>query len=566
MDSGPWRGDPDGYIVHPMLRPKTVAHRQFQVDIAASCIEKNTLVVIPTGLGKTVIAALVIAEKMVRDGGRALFLAPSRPLADQHSKTLSSLVAQGPVACLTGTEGRKKRGAKWKFYPIIAATPQVAYNDIRAGLLPRDFSVVVFDEAHRAVGDYAYVPLSKELRDRCPSALFLGLTASPGHELDHVEEVCRNLFVENVVIRSREDADVAPYVQDMTIEWIEVQPTEVIVKVSGYLTKYYHERLHQIRKYGFLRSRKDSQVRIKDLNEVAGQVFARQKQGRAPYLFQASRQVNLARMALHTILCIERQGVDTFMKFVEPKLAKGRAKADASFVKDPRVQRAYKAAKRWKGASHPKLEPLLKVIGEQTGRKPGSKVIVFAELRDTVEFLVSLIRSSGVRVERFTGQSSREGRKGMTQRQQREALRRFVSAEFQVLCATSIAEEGLDVPQVDLVVFYEPVASDVRLIQRKGRTGRDSPGRVVILTTDRTADEGYLHAGIRREKQMKRMVKRLAEDGIRGGASPAAQESSVESRVGPQTKVESVQRTIEDYGDGGASRRRSSRLHGNSFS
>jgi ERCC4-related helicase len=72
----------------------------------------------------------------------------------------------------------------------------------------------------------------------------------------------------------------------------------------------------------------------------------------------------------------------------------------------------------------------------------------------------------------------------------------------------------------------------------------------VILTTDRTADEGYLHAGIRREKQMKRMVKRLAEDGIRGGATPAAQESSVESRVGPQTKVESVQRTIEDYGGG----------------
>ena len=550
MDSGPWRGDPDGYIVHPMLRPKTVTLRRFQVDIAASCIEKNTLVVIPTGLGKTVIAALVIAEKMVRDGGRALFLAPSRPLADQHSKTLSSLVARGPVACLTGTEGRKKRGAKWKFYPIIAATPHVAYNDIRAGLLPKDFSVVVFDEAHRAVGDYAYVPLSKELRDRCPSALFLGLTASPGYELDHVEEVCRNLFVENVVIRSREDADVAPYVQDMTIEWIEVQPTEVIVKVSGYLTKYYHERLHQIRKYGFLRNRKNSQVRIKDLNEAAGQAFKRQKQGRAPYLFQASRQVNLARMALHSILCIQRQGVDTFMKFVEPKLAKGRAKADASFVKDPRVQRAHKAAKRWKGASHPKLEPLLKVIGEQTGRKPSSKVIVFAELRDTVEFLVSLIRSSGVRVERFTGQSSREGRKGMTQKQQRDTLRRFASAEFQVLCATSIAEEGLDIPQVDLVVFYEPVASDVRLIQRKGRTGRDSPGRVVILTTDRTADEGYLHAGIRREKQMKRMVKRLAEDGIRGGATPAAQESSVESRVGPQTKVESVQRTIEDYGGG----------------
>ncbi|MGQ9587440.1 MAG: helicase-related protein [Thermoplasmata archaeon] len=552
MDSGAWTGDSDGYIVHAVLRPKAVALRQFQVDIAATCIERNTLVVIPTGLGKTVIAALVVAEKMARDGGRALFLAPSRPLADQHSKTLSSIVARGPVACLTGTEGQKKRSTKWRSYPIVAATPQVAHNDIRAGLLPRDFSVVVFDEAHRAVGDYAYVQLAKELRALCPSALFLGLTASPGHELDHVEEVCRNLFIENVVLRSREDADVSPYVQDMTIEWVEVQPTEVIVKVSDLLTKYYHERLHQIRKYGFLRDRKNSQVRIKDLNAVAGQIFKRQTQGRAPYLFQASRQVNLARTALHSILCIERQGVDSFLKFIEPKLAKDRSKADASFVKDRRVQRAYRAAKRWKGTSHPKLEPLLKVIAEQTRRKAGSKVIVFAELRDTVEHLESLIRSNGVRVERFVGQGSREGRKGMTQRQQRETLRRFASGEFQVLCATSIAEEGLDVPQVDLVVFYEPVASDVRLIQRKGRTGRDSPGRVVILTTDRTADEGYLHAGIRRERRMKRMVKRLAQEGIRGDAKATEQESVVEPRATASGNSAAVQRTIDDYDESAA--------------
>ena len=550
MDRGYWAASSDDYIEHPMLRPKTVAFRQFQVDIAAACVGKNTLVVIPTGLGKTVIAALVIAEKMHRDGGRVLFLAPSRPLVDQHAKTLSSLIAHGPVACLTGTECRKRRGAKWKSYPIISATPQVAYNDILADLVPRDLSIIVFDEAHRAVGDYAYVPLSKELKARCPSALFLGLTASPGHELDHVEEVCKNLFIENVVIRSREDDDVAAYVQDMAVEWIEVQPSEVIVKISNYLKKYYHERLHQIRRYGFLRNRKDSQVRIKDLNEVAGQAFNRQKGAHAPYLFQAARQVSLARTALHSVLCVEREGLHSFIRFIEPKLAKGRSKIDASFVKDLRIQRAYRAAKRWKGTSHPKIEPLLRVVSGQTGKKPDSKVIVFAELRDTVDILVSLIGSSGVRVERFTGQGSREGRKGMTQNQQRDTLKRFVSGEFQVLCATSIAEEGLDVPQVDLVVFYEPVASDVRLIQRKGRTGRDAPGRVVILTTDKTADEGYLYAGLRREKQMRRMVKRLAKEGIKGDARPAPQESSAEPQISALRRP-ATQQTIDDFRHGG---------------
>jgi ERCC4-related helicase len=548
MNAGPWIGDSDGYVFHAMLRPKTIAFRQFQVDIAASCIQKNTLVVIPTGLGKTVIAALVIAQKTAVDGGRVLILAPSRPLADQHSRMLSSILARGPVVCLTGTEGQRKRSTRWRSYPVITATPQVAHNDLRAGLLVGDFSVVVFDEAHRAVGDYTYVPLAKELRALCPSVLFLGLTASPGHELDHVEEVCRNLFIENVVIRSREDSDVASYVQEMAIEWIEVQPTEVILNVSDYLTKYYNERLHRIRKYGFLRNRKNSQVRIKDLNEVAGQIFVRQKQGRAPYLFQASRQVSLARTALHANLCVQREGVDSFLKFVEPKLAKGRSKTNASFVTDPRVLRAYRSAKRWKGTSHPKLEPLVKVITAQIASKAGSKVIVFAELRDTVEFLESLMRSKDIRVERFTGQGSREGRKGMTQKQQREILNRFAAGGFQVLCATSIAEEGLDVPQVDLVVFYEPVASDVRLIQRKGRTGRDAPGRVVILTTDRTADEGYLLAGIRREKRMKRMVKRLAKEGIRSSETPATEKSVVEPKAVVPSKAGVIQRTMDDFG------------------
>lgn len=418
------------------------------------------------------------------------------------------------VACLTGTENQRKRARRWQTRKVIAATPQVALNDLRAGFLPEDISIVVFDEAHRAVGDYAYVPLSRELRALAPSALFLGLTASPGHEIEHIEDVCSNLFMQRVVLRSRDDADVVPYVQETAIEWIEVQPSEVITKVSGYLTKHYFERLNKIRKYGFLRNRKNTQVRIQDLNEASAQVFARQQAGRAPHLFQAMRQISLARTSLHALLCIERQGVDSFLKFVEPKLKPGRKKIDASFVNDPKVQRAYKAAKRWKGPSHPKLEPLVRVASEQLARKSDSKVIVFAELRDTVDFLVALFSSKDIEVERFTGQGGRRGRKGMTQKQQREALVRFARGDFQVLCSTSIAEEGLDIPQVDLVVFYEPVASDVRLIQRKGRTGRDAPGKVIILTTDKTIDEAYLWAGLKREKRMNRMVKEMTRSAL----------------------------------------------------
>jgi len=518
----PWTVDDKGNLKHPLLKPDTVEYRQFQTDIAQEVLTGNSLVVIPTGLGKTLIAALVIAERISQHGGKALFLAPSRPLADQHASTLEHVLTIGGVVCLTGTESQKKRSGRWGTRRIFAATPQVAVNDMAKGMLPRDLTVVVFDEAHRAVGDYSYVPLAKFIRSASPDALFLGLTASPGHELDHIEEVCANLFIKNVILRSREDPDVAPYVQKTDVDWIEVHPSEIIIKISTYVTKFYHERLNSVRKFGFLRDRKNTQVRIQDLNNVWGQIFARRKSGSAPYLFQASRQVNLARSAHHAVLCIERQGVDSFLKFLEPKLKPGRTKTDASFMKDADIKKAYNAGKRWKGPSHPKIEPLVKVVKEQLAKKADSKMIVFAELRDTVEYLTSLFKADGIKVEHFVGQSGGQKRKGMTQKQQREALARFGSGEFNVLCATSIAEEGLDVPQVDLVVFYEPVASDVRLIQRKGRTGRDAPGSVIILTTDKSADERFLWSGLKRERRMKRLVKRLSETTLERAAMEMA--------------------------------------------
>ncbi len=514
METQPWKVEESGFLSHPLLRPETVKYRRFQTDIAAEALTGNTLVVTPTGLGKTIIAALVIAERLAQVGGKALFLAPSRPLADQHATTLDKVLTVGSTVCLTGGEGQRKRAGRWSTRRIFAATPQVAVNDMKKGLLPNDLSVVVFDEAHRAVGDYSYVVLAKELRTLCPQVLFLGLTASPGHEIEHIEEVCANLFTRNVILRSRDDIDVAPYVERTDVDWIEVQPSEIIYKVSGHLTKYYQERLNSIRKFGFLRNRKNTQVRIQDLNATSGQIFAMRKRGGAPYLFQASRQVALARTAHHALLCIERQGVDSFVKFLEPKMKPGRNRFEATFMNNENVKKAFNAAKRWKGPSHPKLEPLIATVKQQVLTKPASKVIVFAELRDTVEFLVKLIRKEGIKVEHFVGQGTRQARKGMTQKEQRDALSRFSSASFQVMCATSIAEEGLDVPQVDLVIFYEPVASDIRLIQRKGRTGRDAPGKVVILTTDKTADERYLHSGLKREKKMTRLVKKMAEKSL----------------------------------------------------
>ena len=518
-----------------VLRADRIQERTYQTQLAEEARRANSLLVLPTGLGKTVIACLVIAAKVAESGGRALILAPSRPLADQHRRTMESFLEAGPVALLTGSESPRRRGTLWRGRQLLSATPQTAINDAKRGFVPSDLSVVVFDEAHRAVGDYSYVEFAAWLRINCPDSLVLGLTASPGHEIEHIEEVCRNLGISQVLIRTRDDPDVAPYVAPVEVGWIEVQPSDVILKIASYLTKRLHESLNKLRRYGFLRDRKNVQVRIQDLNAVAAQIFARRQAGdRKPYLFQASRQLSLARMAMHAANTVQREGVDAFRKFVAPKLGPTRGKTDASFVNDDRVARAVKLAAKWKGATHPKIEPLVRLLKE--GPEAGWKVIVFAELRDTVDFLVGLSREQGVRAERFTGQGTRDGRKGMTQAQQRAILGQFSAGEFPVLCATSIAEEGLDIPQVDMVIFFEPVASDIRLIQRSGRTGRDAPGRVVILTTDRSLDERYLWSGLKREKRMKRLVRKLAVAGIEGFArSPPPPAAPPKARVTQST-------------------------------
>jgi len=115
----------------------------------------------------------------------------------------------------------------------------------------------------------------------------------------------------------------------------------------------------------------------------------------------------------------------------------------------------------------------------------------------------------GVNPVRFVGQAKRGADKGLSQREQRALLDAFRSGMYNVLVATSVAEEGLDIPSVDLVVFYEPVPSEIRWIQRRGRTGRFGRGRVVILVAKGTRDQAYYWSARIKERKMLEEMKRL---------------------------------------------------------
>ena len=116
-----------------------------------------------------------------------------------------------------------------------------------------------------------------------------------------------------------------------------------------------------------------------------------------------------------------------------------------------------------------------------------SKAIVFAQYRRMVATIEATLNrhSPIIQARSFVGQAASNGAAGMNQEEQRELVEQFRSSdgECNVLVATSIGEEGLDIGEVDIIVQYDCVSSHIRSVQRIGRTGRKRDGRAIQLVS-----------------------------------------------------------------------------------
>jgi len=498
------------HVDHPLLRREAIEKRAYQVNIAAACLERSTLVVLPTGMGKTVVAALVIAERLKQKGGRVLFLAPTKPLVEQHATYLRDVLLAGDVAVFTGEKPPEDRELEWRECKIVCSTPQVIENDLRYGRIALDeVSLIVFDEAHRAVGDYAYVDVAKAYRE--VGGLALAITASPGSEVERILEVCANLGITGVEIRTEFDADVVEYVKGIEVQKVFVDVPEDSSRARDFLRGALEEQIASLRNLGFLKDAPRPTTR--DLLAVGREVRAiLDGGGQAPGpAYRAATVQALAMKINHAIELVETQGVEALANFVD-RIREGHAKADRAFLAHPKVVAAL-AATASGSPEHPKVKKALWIVREQFMAKPDSRVILFTHYRDMAAIMErELAKIPGIKPVRFVGQASRRGDEGLSQKEQVEILERFRAGEHNVVVATSVAEEGLDIPQVDLVVFYEPVPSEIRTIQRRGRTGRRYEGRVAVLVTRDTRDEAYLYSARRKERKMHAELDRLRRD------------------------------------------------------
>jgi len=252
----------------------------------------------------------------------------------------------------------------------------------------------------------------------------------------------------------------------------------------------------------------------------------------------------------HALERLETQGVEPFVQYVERVAAKEKlGRGERAFLKVPQLVEGLAGAKEIlataHSTSHPKLDALLDLVREEFARprERPPRILVFAQFRDTIQGIRAALDANGWSAGRFVGQSTRDADDpGMSQAEQTAVLGEFRVGKFPILVASSVAEEGLDVPDVDLVVFFESVPSEIRAIQRRGRTGRSSLGRVVLLLTRETRDVGYQKAEERREEAMVRIVRRLSRDSRRARAGDAATPESDGEAAGSNGPAETAPR------------------------
>jgi len=480
------------FIERKYVKKDSIEKRDYQVNLANQAISENCIVVLPTGLGKTAIALQVISEYLSKGTGGALFLAPTRVLVNQHYEFLKENLTLDDISLITGEDTIQKRTKLWN-NSVICATPEIAKNDLDRGIVSSDqFNLVIFDEVHRTVGDYAYSGIAERFVDS--NTRIVGMTATLPSEKEKATEILTKLKIESVAERTEDSPDVKPYTQETNTEWINVELPPELKTIQTLLKSALDQRYDTLRGNGIKLAEQQS---LSALLRIRQFVLNQNRRSAKP-LFTAIR--------IHYALNIlEAHGITPFLKFCERAKAKKGAGVKELFEVDPNFTRAVQLAKdaQSKGIEHSKI-PKLKDIIESV---PG-KALIFTSYRDSVDLIYNKLTELGVSAGILIGKA---GETGLKQKKQIETVQKFRDGLFDVLIATRVGEEGLDIAEVNQVIFYDNVPSSVRFIQRRGRTGRKDTGKLVVLIAKNTIDETYYWIGKRKMSASKAMGDKMTK-------------------------------------------------------
>ena len=499
-------------INHPFLIPNEIEGRGYQLKALNTILDTSSLLVLPTGSGKTPIELMAIADRLFQfPEKKALLIAPTNPLLDQHYKDSKKLlnIPSDSIAMINGSINWEKREKIIENAKLILATPQVIRNDVNRGSLSlSNYSIIVLDEAHHSTGNHAMAQVADMYLEQSTSGLLIGATASPGSTETAIVNLTKRLDSHRIFSMQRNDPLIKPYTTELDSNVILLDLPKKIEDLVAPLKKWLEDMVEKLQRSGvYLHKGVITTSGLNDAMKRASRLIDRNNQ----YGWKAIKITADSIRVLQLINLLTTQGIISTRKYMERSVMqfeKGEKKL-GRFVQKKEFITLQKELMNMKEI-HNKIETVLELVKEQIKLDPKSRIIVFSSLRDSARSIsIALNSLTEINATPFIGQSSKEGDEGMNQKQQINTLNKFREGELNVLVATSVGEEGLDIPSADRVIFFEPVASEIRTIQRRGRTGRHREGHIFILVSKDTRDEGIRFAAAAKEVRMHRILNRV---------------------------------------------------------
>lgn len=502
--------------------------RDYQFSIVRNGLFNNTLVALPTGLGKTFIAATVMLNyyRWTKDA-KIIFVAPTKPLASQQVEACLNVagIPRSDATLLTGEIAPSLREGEWEKRRLFFMTPQTLQNDLSKGYAdPKSVVLLVIDEAHRATGDYAYVKVVEFLRRFNQSFRVLALTATPGSTVEGVQEVIDSLGISTIEIRTEESIDIRQYVHAREVDQVVLEASDEMQQIQDLFSKTLRPLCNKLSQVNKWLARDPMTLTVMGLREAQRQWFL----GAGKHANQGTKGMIMAVFTIlqslaHAIKLLNFHGIAPFyhkmLDFrsdVEEQGSKG-SKYKKQVIGDENFQEMMDTIDKWQRLDgfigHPKLSYLcenllnhfMDAANVSSARVTSTRAIVFSEYRDSAEEIVRTLNKHKpmIKASIFVGQADSKRSEGMKQKQQIETIERFRNGDFNVLVATSIGEEGLDIGQVDLIICYDASASPIRMLQRMGRTGRKRAGNITLLLMKGKEEDQFKKAKDNYEKMQR---------------------------------------------------------------
>jgi ERCC4-related helicase len=525
---------------HHKLDPETIktwvyptnlgTTRDYQFNIVHRGLFNNLLVALPTGLGKTFIAATIMLNWFRwTTEAQIVFVAPTKPLVSQQVEACFNIagIPRSATTMLTGGVTTGLRAEEWAEKRVFFMTPQTLINDLKSGIADaKKIVLVVVDEAHRATGSYAYVEIISFMRRFNPCFRVLALTATPGDKVESVQAVIDGLDISKIEIRTESSMDISQYVHHRTIEKKVFTNSDEMEMCMELYSKALQSLVSQLASQNAFWSSDPKQLTPFGCTQASQKWFKEAGRNANQGLkSMVSAMFKILASISHGMELLKYHGIRPFhqkMKEFKDSQAESKSKYKKQICDHKDFKELMVRLDTWVNnenfIGHPKLEYLQEVIldhfvqagdGQNAGGAPPSqtRIMIFAHFRDSAEDIVRVLKKQQpmIRPHVFVGQASAKNSEGMGQKDQLNVIEKFKSGVYNTLVATSIGEEGLDIGEVDLIVCYDSKASPIRMLQRMGRTGRKRAGKIIMLQMEGKEVEALVKATDNYEK-MQEMI------------------------------------------------------------